>query len=155
MWRWAWISVIVTVLDQATKLIASEFLTHHVQVRVLPFLNLTLVHNTGAAFGFLSSSSGWQNTFFIIVAVVASIAIGIMLRRLGPTERWTAAALCLILGGAIGNVIDRVIHGYVIDFIDCFIGLWHWPAFNIADSGITIGAAILVISYLRPNEGPR
>ena len=148
MWRYLWISLIVFVLDQATKLAAVKYLTRHAEVNLAPFLNLTLVYNTGAAFGFLNDAAGWQNIFFIIVALVAGVVILFMLRRLNPHDTVMAVGLTLILGGAAGNLADRLIHGYVIDFIDIFYGSWHWPAFNVADSAITVGAVLLVLDAL-------
>jgi signal peptidase II len=116
----------------------------------MPFLNLVLVHNTGAAFGFLGSAGGWQNALFIVVAVGASAFILWMLSRLQAAEKMLAVALMLVLGGALGNLADRLFHGHVIDFIDVYYNSWHWPAFNVADSAITIGAVLLVFDALWP-----
>lgn len=143
-----WIAVAVVVADQLTKLAAVKYLTRHAEVAVTPFLNLTLVYNPGAAFGFLSDAGGWQNRFFIGVALAACAVIVYMIRRLGPRDRLVAVAFMLILGGAVGNLIDRLVYGYVIDFVDVYYGTWHWPAFNVADSGITVGAVLLVIDAL-------
>ena len=148
MWRYLWIAVIVFVFDQLTKYLATDYLLRQGEVKVAPFLNLVLVHNTGAAFGFLSGADGWQNAFFILVAVVASIFILWMISRLHRRELLLALGLLLILGGALGNLADRLIHGYVIDFIDVYYRAWHWPAFNVADSAITVGAVFLVIDAL-------
>ncbi|MFA7096030.1 MAG: signal peptidase II [Gammaproteobacteria bacterium] len=148
MLRWLWLSAVVIVLDQATKYLASGLLDYGVPVPVLPFFNLTLAHNPGAAFSFLAEASGWQRWFFIGIALVVSVLIVGWMKRLSPRENWLAAALALILGGAIGNVIDRVMYGYVVDFIDLYYGAWHWPAFNIADSAITVGVAIMLIDSL-------
>jgi signal peptidase II len=149
MWQRLWIAVAVVVMDQLTKFAATDYLARHGEILLTSFLNLVLVHNTGAAFGFLSSAGGWQNFFFIIVALAASIFILWMYRRLGTQDRLLATALMLVLGGALGNLIDRLIHGYVIDFIDVYYGTWHWPAFNVADSAISIGAVLLVVDALR------
>lgn len=148
--RYIWIAVAVFVCDQLTKFLLADYLLRHGEIHLLPFLNLVLVHNTGAAFGFLSGAGGWQNIFFIAVAVGAGIFILWMLRRLHTTDRLLAMALMLVLGGALGNLADRLIHGYVIDFIDVYYRTWHWPAFNVADSAITIGAVLLVIDALSP-----
>jgi len=145
MWRYLWIAVMVLVFDQLTKYLATDHLLRQGEVKVAPFLNLVLVHNSGAAFGFLSGADGWQNAFFIFVAVVASIFILWMISRLHRGEMLLALGLMLILGGALGNLTDRLIHGYVIDFIDVYYRTWHWPAFNIADSAITVGAVLLVM----------
>lgn len=143
--KWLWITLLVAVLDQITKLAASHYLAMHQPVALLPFFNFTLVHNKGAAFSFLSDASGWQRWFFTVIALVVSAAIVVWLKRLPLGEKWMPIALALILGGAIGNVWDRVSLGYVIDFLDVYYGTWHWPAFNIADSAITVGAVMLVI----------
>lgn len=148
MVRWLVIAAAVLILDQATKVAADRWLGYHEPVAVIPFLNLTLSYNTGAAFSFLSDAGGWQRWFFIALALVVSAAVALWLSRLGPAERWTGLALSLVLGGALGNVLDRVIHGHVIDFIDFYVGDWHWPTFNIADSAISIGVAILIIDGL-------
>jgi signal peptidase II len=144
MRRWLTIAGVVLILDQVTKIAAAASLVLHEPVGLLPFFNLTLIHNSGAAFGFLSWASGWQNLFFIVVAAVACVVIVVMLQRMGGRDPWLATALALILGGAAGNLIDRVLYGYVVDFADFFVGAWHWPAFNVADSAISIGAVLLV-----------
>ena len=145
MWRLLWIAGVVFVSDQLTKYFASDYLVRHGEVNLGPFLNLVLVHNTGAAFGFLSSASGWQNGLFMFVALVACAFLLWMLSRLNRQEMLLAVALMLILGGALGNLLDRVIFGYVIDFIDVHYHHWHWPAFNVADSAITVGAILLIL----------
>lgn len=150
MFRYLWIAAAVLVADQATKFMAVKQLSPHVELPIAPFLNLTLVHNPGAAFGFLSQASGWQNAFFIVVALVACGVILYMLRRLAAADRLIAAGLMLILGGAVGNLLDRLFYGYVIDFVDVYYGTWHWPAFNAADSAITLGAMILIVDAVRP-----
>lgn len=152
MWRFIWIAVVVLVFDQLTKYGAANYLTQHGEMNLTPFLNLVLVHNTGAAFGFLSSAGGWQNIFFIIVALAASGFILWMSLRLGSKDKLLAVGLMMVLGGALGNLTDRLIYGYVIDFIDVYYGSWHWPAFNVADSAITVGAILLVIDALGPSS---
>jgi signal peptidase II len=120
----------------------------------MPLLNLTLVYNRGAAFGFLNDAAGWQNLFFIVVAVVAVGVMGYLLHR-SAFGALAAVGLALVLGGAVGNLIDRLIHGHVIDFIDAYYRSAHWPAFNAADSAITIGAALLVwdaLGFARPKR---
>ena len=145
MWRLLWIAAAVFVSDQLTKFAAADYLTRHGDVHLTSFLNFALVHNKGAAFGFLSSASGWQNIFFIGVTLIAGIVILWMFRRLNPKDKLLASGLMLILGGALGNLADRLIHGYVVDFIDVYYGTWHWPAFNVADSAITVGAVLLIM----------
>lgn len=143
------IALAVLISDQLTKYWAATVLIKG-SISVAPFLSFTLVHNTGAAFGFMSDAGGWQNTFFMAVAALASILIGVMLWRL--QDRWVGYGLSLILGGAVGNLIDRVLHGFVVDFIDVYYGTWHWPAFNIADSAITVGAIALLVDAFRPRR---
>jgi signal peptidase II len=145
---WLWVTVVVIVLDQLTKILASSNLGLHESVAVMPFFNFTLAHNTGAAFSFLSNASGWQRWFFTLIALVISVAICVWLRRLTSSDRWMSVSLTLVLGGALGNLWDRLTLGYVIDFLDFYYGSWHWPAFNIADSAITVGAVMLVIDGL-------
>jgi signal peptidase II len=145
MRRYLLVAFTVLILDQLTKWAALQYLVRHSEVPLLPFLNLTLVFNSGAAFGFLSWAGGWQTWFFAIVAVVACVVAVSMLRRLGPKDMQLALALALILGGAAGNLTDRLLYGYVIDFIDFYFGTWHFWTFNIADSAISIGAVLLVL----------
>lgn len=147
------IGLLVVVLDQLTKWAALKYLAHHVEIAVLPFVNLTLVYNRGAAFGFLNSADGWQNAFFIGVALVACVVIVYLLRRVQPRDVLVTTGLSLILGGASGNLIDRILHGYVIDFVDVYYGSWHWPAFNVADSAISLGAISLFIDAFRTKKG--
>ncbi len=148
MLRWLWLSFSVVGLDQYTKqLIAARFSLSE-SVELLPFLNFTLAHNQGAAFSFLSDQDGWQRAFFIVVALVVTLVLAAWLRRLGRGEWRTALSLSLVIGGAVGNLIDRLIHGYVIDFIDVYYGSWHWPAFNVADSAICVGVALLLLDAL-------
>lgn len=147
MAKWIGLALLVIVLDQWTKALASEHLTFQVPKALLPMLNLTLMHNTGAAFSFLSGAGGWQRWFFAAVAVGVSIAIVLWLWRL-KEQRWVATALALVLGGALGNLWDRLVNGYVVDFIQVYYGTWYFPAFNVADSAITVGAAMLLIDAL-------
>jgi len=149
MLKWLWVSALVMVLDQLTKLWAVSALNYAEPVAVIPFFNLTLLHNTGAAFSFLSEAGGWQRWFFALVALVISGVILLWLRRLPRDKVWLAIALALVLGGALGNVWDRLTLGYVIDFLDLYYRGWHWPAFNLADSAIFVGAAMLIIDSLR------
>jgi signal peptidase II len=155
MWRLLWITGVVFVSDQLTKYLASDYLLRQGEVKLGPFLNLVLVHNTGAAFGFLSSASGWQNGLFMFIALGACAIILWMLSRLNRQDMMLAVALMLILGGALGNLTDRVIFGYVIDFIDVHYRHWHWPAFNIADSSISIGAILLILDALGIQRKPK
>ncbi|MEJ2060205.1 MAG: signal peptidase II [Gammaproteobacteria bacterium] len=144
--RWLWLSFAVIVLDQLTKQAALAWLQPGLPVSVIPgFFNWNLMFNTGAAFSFLSAAGGWQRWFFIMLALVVSAIIVIWLRRLKPGEGWMALGLALVLGGALGNVIDRVLRGHVVDFIQWYFRSYYWPTFNLADSAITVGATILVL----------
>ena len=145
---WLWVTVLVIVLDQISKYLAVQNLGYHQPVNLFPSFNFTLAYNKGAAFSFLSDASGWQRWFFTVVALGVSAFIVIWMKKLTESEKWLAIALSLILGGALGNVWDRIVLGYVVDFLDVYYGDWHWPAFNIADSAITIGATMLVIEAL-------
>ena len=150
--NWLWIGVAVMVLDQWTKWLIVENFEKEFDFKVLlPVLELMRLHNTGAAFSFLSDAGGWQRWVFIGLGVAVSAGILVWLRRLPPKgQGLLAAGLSLIVGGALGNVIDRVVHGYVIDFIRVHYDAWNFdfPAFNVADSAITIGAALIVLDNL-------
>ncbi len=152
MRRFLWISGIVIVLDQATKIGMASWLSIHESVAVLPGLNLILAHNTGAAFSFLAGHDGWQRWFFIVLAVVVSLGLYYWL-SVHAKHKMEAVAISLILGGALGNMIDRLLYGYVIDFIDVYYKNMHWPAFNIADSAIVLGAGVLVLESLLDKNG--
>ena len=168
MFRWLFVSLMVLLLDQASKQFAEALLSLHRPLHLLPFFDLTLMYNEGAAFSFLGEQGGWQRWFFILLALgVTGVLIG-WLRRLQAQERWTALALSLIIGGALGNVSDRIWFGKVIDFLDlyyragsCLPGFYrlgvncHWPAFNLADSAITVGVVILLLNGLFQSQGKR
>jgi len=145
---WLGISFFVIVTDQLTKAWAAETLPFAQSVVLTSFLNFTLLHNTGAAFSFLANAGGWQRWFFIGLATMISVGLLIWISRLTAKQMWLGIALALILGGAVGNLIDRIIYGYVIDFIDFYYQQWHWPAFNIADSAISIGVVMLLLDAL-------
>ncbi|MFN7751532.1 MAG: signal peptidase II [Pseudomonadota bacterium] len=149
--EWLGWALALVVVDQVTKLLILQGLLPGQVVALAPFLNLVLVYNPGAAFSLLADAAGWQRVFFIAVAIVA-IAWIIHMLRADPGRTRYCAALTLILGGAAGNLIDRLWLGAVIDFIDLHAGGWHWPAFNVADSAICCGAALLVWDALRPQH---
>jgi signal peptidase II len=152
--KWLWLAALVLVLDLGTKALATAMLTYADPVPVLPSFNLTLLHNTGAAFSFLANADGWQRWFFVALALVVSTVLIGWLRKLKTHETWTAIAIVLILGGALGNVYDRVVHGYVVDFLHFYWQDWHFPAFNLADTGITIGAGMMILDLFRkPADG--
>ncbi|MCP4046607.1 MAG: lipoprotein signal peptidase [Gammaproteobacteria bacterium] len=145
---WLLISVLIVVLDLWTKALATESLTLYRPNELTSWLNMTLAHNYGAAFSFLSDAGGWQRWLFTGLASVVTLVLIVWLLRLPASEKLTAAALCLIIGGAVGNLIDRIINGYVVDFIDVHVNGWHWPAFNLADSAITCGVILLLLDSL-------
>lgn len=172
MLHWLWLTALVIVLDQGSKLWADSVLSMHRPVEIFTGLSFTLSYNAGAAFSFLANAGGWQRWFFIALGVLVSAYLIRWLRRLGSAEIGLAIALALILGGALGNVIDRVYLGHVIDFIDVFYlggdcipffslvidvngGSCHWPAFNIADSAISLGAVMLVVDGFRGRKSPQ
>ena len=151
--RWLWCSLAVVIVDQVTKVAAVALLDPMSSVELIPTLDLVLAYNTGAAFSFLSTAGGWQRWLFIGLAVAICGFILHWLRDIPRGERWLPLALSLVLGGAVGNVIDRVRIGAVVDFIDFHVGDWHWPAFNVADSAICVGATLLVLSMFRRESG--
>jgi signal peptidase II len=153
--RWLWLAVLVIALDLSTKALASGLLTYGVPVPVMPMFNFTLLHNTGAAFSFLAGESGWQRWFFVSLAAVVSVVLVRWLKTLQAKETWSAIAIVLILGGALGNVYDRVVHGYVVDFLHFYWNDYHFPAFNIADTAITIGAGMMILDIFRQSDATK
>lgn len=143
--RWLALATVIVVLDQLTKFAAASSLTYGVPVAITPGFNLTLLYNTGAAFSLFDDQPGWQRWFFSSVAGVVSVGIVFWLRALDARQLWAPMALVLILGGAVGNLIDRIVLGYVVDFIQLYYKTWYWPAFNVADSAISIGALMLIV----------
>ena len=146
--RWYLLAVLIVVLDQLTKQWVSSSFSYGESLELLPFLNLTLVHNMGAAFSFLSDAGGWQRWFFAIVSLLVSVVLIVWLSRLPARQYLLATALALVLGGAVGHLWDRVFLGYVVDFVDVYYQKYHWPAFNVADTAITIGAILLILESL-------
>jgi len=142
---WLLFSVVIVALDLWTKQIATDSLALYRPVEWTSWLNMTLAHNYGAAFSFLSDAGGWQRWLFTGLASVVTVVLVVWLLRLPKNEKLTAAALSLVIGGAVGNLIDRIINGYVVDFIDVFYQGHHWPAFNLADSAITCGVVLLLV----------
>ncbi len=155
MLKYLWITLFVVIADQVSKQLADNLLNFHQAVPVIPYLEWFLSYNKGAAFSFLADAGGWQHWFFLIIASVISIALFVWIKKLEAHEKATAVSLSLILGGALGNVIDRIWHGHVIDFIQVWLGSYPWPAFNLADSAITLGAVILIFSGMKkPYQKP-
>lgn len=152
MLKWLWLSALIVVLDQVTKFWVVANFELYESIALFSSVNLTYVHNTGAAFSFLSSAAGWQRWFLAAIAVIATVVLTVWLSRLKHNERWMAITLSLILGGAVGNLYDRMSYGYVIDFIDVFYKTWHWPVFNVADSAISVGVVMMLIDAFRSDK---
>ncbi len=142
---WLGLTLLLVLLDQATKYLAEQHLDYAQPQTLLPVFDLTLVYNKGAAFSFLADAGGWQRWFFALLAAAVSLALVVWIKRLKPNETFLAIALAMILGGALGNLYDRVVLGYVIDFISVHYDRYYFPAFNLADSAICVGAALLII----------
>lgn len=145
---WVGLACIVVLLDQLTKITIQQMLSFGESRAITGFFNLVLAYNKGAAFSFLAAQGGWQRWFFAGIAAAAVVFILWLLRK-NASQRLFSTALALILGGAVGNLIDRIVYGHVVDFLDFHAGGWHWPAFNVADTGICIGAALFVLDELR------
>jgi signal peptidase II len=148
-WLWLLLSAAVVWADMVTKQWASEVLVLYRPQELFSWLNMTLAHNYGAAFSFLSDAGGWQRWLFTALATLISITLIVWVLRLPRREWLTGLALALVIGGALGNLADRVQLGYVVDFIDVHYRDWHWPAFNVADSAISCGVALLLFDALR------
>lgn len=150
--RWLWLSLLALVLDQITKQMVVSSMELYQSIEVMPYFNLTYVHNTGAAFSFLSDAGGWQRWLFTAIAIGVSGLIIWWLKQTEKEQILLPVAFALILGGAIGNLYDRLAYGYVIDFLDFYYKGWHWPAFNFADSAIFLGAALLIVDAFKNPE---
>jgi signal peptidase II len=147
--NWLWLSFFVVILDQATKALVVGTVKTQDAIQLMPILDIVYLENTGAAFSILAQASGWQRWFFILLALGVSLALMIWLRRIRADQTLLAVGLSLVLGGALGNVIDRVLHGYVVDFIFFHWRTWYFPAFNLADTAISIGAGCLLLDAFR------
>lgn len=157
--KWLWLTLVLIVIDQITKYWAEHILQAGV-IPILPIFDFSLAHNPGAAFGFLRDQGGWQHIFFGGLAIIVSVTLVFFIRALKPHERHLAIAYCLIIAGALGNVIDRAIYQYVVDFIHFFYNDWHFPHFNVADSAIFIGAVLIIaeafgIPFLNSKESDK
>ena len=150
---WLVPAAVIIVLDQITKIWIQRTMEMYEVINLTPFLNLRYLVNPGAAFSFLADAGGWQRWLFTVLAAVVSMAIIAWLWYLPRKgEGRLACGLAFILGGAVGNLIDRIAYGHVVDFIDVFYGDWHWPAFNVADTAITIGAILVIIDSFWPRQ---
>jgi len=145
---WLGLALILLIADQFTKVLILGYYKLGDATYITSFFNIVRVHNSGAAFSFLASASGWQRWFFTTIGIVAAVFIIWMLKS-HPGQKLFSFALACILGGAIGNVVDRLLHGYVVDFLDFHYGNWHFPAFNIADAAISVGAVCLILDEIR------
>lgn len=147
--RWLWLALVMLIADQVTKQAVVALMDYRESIAVLPYFNLTYVHNPGAAFSFLADQGGWQRWFFTAIAAGVSLMLVVWMAKTPKQDKAISIAFALILSGAVGNLIDRVMFGYVIDFLDFYVGNKHWPAFNIADSAIFIGAAIMIFDAFK------
>ncbi|MCO4798973.1 MAG: signal peptidase II [Colwelliaceae bacterium] len=150
--RWLWITVIFLILDQISKQWVAGSMELYQSINVFPFFNITYAQNHGAAFSFLADQGGWQRWFFTAIAAIASVVFLIWLKRTPNNQPILAASLACMLSGALGNLIDRALFGYVIDFLDLYAYGYHWPTFNIADSIIFIGAALMIIDSFKQEK---
>jgi len=150
--RWLWLALIMLVLDQASKLYVVANFSLYESIAVMPMFNLTYVRNEGAAFSFLSDAGGWQRWFFTAIALTISGVLLYWMRGLHASQKLMSIAYSLVLSGAIGNLIDRVSYGYVVDFLDVYYDSYRWPAFNIADAAICIGAFLIVYDAFTNKE---
>lgn len=148
---WLWLALLVFIADIGIKFVVMNSMGFgwENRIEILPFFNLLYVHNYGAAFSFLSDQAGWQRWAFTAVAFGVVAMLIYWMRRLPALEKWNNIAYALIIGGAIGNVFDRLVHGFVVDYLDLYWGNHHWPAFNLADSAICIGAAMIILDSFR------
>ncbi|MBA6292438.1 signal peptidase II [Colwellia sp. MB3u-70] len=153
--RWLWLTLVFLVADQVTKQLIVSNMDLYQSIDILPFFNLTYVHNLGAAFSFLADQGGWQRWFFTAIAAIASIVFIVWLAKTPKQQALLSAAFALMLSGAVGNLIDRVLFGYVIDFLDFYGFGYHFPAFNIADSMIFIGAALMIFDSFKNGESSK
>lgn len=151
---WLWLSLLVFVVDQVSKFYFDSSLSMYQQIVIIPdYFSWTLAYNTGAAFSFLADAAGWQRWFFAAIALVVSVVLVVWLKRLKPSETWLAVALALVLGGALGNLVDRVMFGHVVDFILLhWHQQWYFPAFNVADMAITGGAILLALDMFKSEK---
>ncbi|BET95651.1 signal peptidase II [Xenorhabdus taiwanensis] len=151
--RWLWLVVVVLILDLGSKYLVLQHFTLYESMPLIPYFNLTYAQNLGAAFSFLADKGGWQRWFFALVAVAITVVLLVMMYRSNAKQKLSNIAYALVIGGALGNLFDRLVHGFVVDFIDFYVGEWHWPTFNIADSAICIGAALIIIeSFISPDS---
>ncbi|MFZ4833556.1 signal peptidase II [Rouxiella sp. Mn2063] len=143
--RWLWLAVVVLALDLGSKLWVMDHFMLGESLPLIPFFNLTYAHNPGAAFSFLADKGGWQRWFFAAIALAICVVLLVLMYRASAKQRLNNIAFAMIIGGALGNLFDRMVHGFVIDFIDFYVNDWHYPIFNLADSFICVGAVLVVL----------
>jgi signal peptidase II len=147
-----WLTILIFTMDVVTKQLAEKYLIPYISVPIFPFFNLTLAYNTGAAFSLLDTGSIWPNLLFGIIASAVSLVIVIWLYRISYKEKLLGVALSSILGGALGNLCDRIRYQHVIDFMDFYVSNWHWPVFNIADVGVCLGALLVIYQWIKTKD---
>ncbi|EOV8088610.1 signal peptidase II [Providencia rettgeri] len=150
--RWLWLTIVVIVADLGIKQLVLSDLNLYEPHPIMPFFNIMYAQNFGAAFSFLADEGGWQRWFFAGIAIGISIILMVMMYRQSVQKRLSNIAYALIIGGAIGNLSDRLVHGFVIDYLDFYVGNWHWPTFNLADMAICIGAALVIFEGFLPDK---
>ncbi|HBO24165.1 MULTISPECIES: signal peptidase II [unclassified Providencia] len=150
--RWLWLTIVIIVADLGIKQLVLSDLNLYEPHPITPFFNLMYAQNFGAAFSFLANEGGWQRWFFAGIAIGISIILMVMMYRQSAQKRLTNIAYALIIGGAIGNLCDRLVHGFVVDYLDFYVGNWHYPTFNLADMAICIGAGLVIIEGFLPDR---
>lgn len=150
--RWLWLTIVIIVADLGIKQLVLSDLNLNEPHPIMPFFNIMYAQNFGAAFSFLADEGGWQRWFFAGIAIGISIILMVMMYRQSAQKRLSNIAYALIIGGAIGNLSDRLVHGFVIDYLDFYVGNWHWPTFNLADMAICIGAALVIFEGFLPDK---
>ncbi|ENR5393660.1 signal peptidase II [Providencia rettgeri] len=150
--RWLWLTIVIIVADLGIKQLVLSDLNLYEPHPIMPFFNIMYAQNFGAAFSFLADEGGWQRWFFAGIAIGISVILMVMMYRQSAQKRLSNIAYALIIGGAIGNLSDRLVHGFVIDYLDFYVGNWHWPTFNLADMAICIGAALVIIEGFLPDK---
>lgn len=149
---WLWLSIFIVIIDQLSKAAVMEHLMPGESIEWLPFFNINLAYNSGAAFSFLGGQSGWQMPFISIIVIVVVVILLVWLSKLQRREYLLCISLSLIIGGAIGNLIDRLRLSFVVDFLDFHVNTWHFATFNVADAAITVGAILLIIKFFYKNS---
>lgn len=142
--RWLWLTVVILIVDLASKQLILNNFQLYASIPLMPYLNLSYTQNPGAAFSFLADKGGWQRWFFVFVAIVICVMLIVMMYRQSVNKKLSNIIYALVIGGALGNLCDRLIHGFVVDFIDFYVGYWHWPTFNIADIAICVGVSLII-----------